>query len=101
VTGDRRSDKLPEVPTTAEQGFPDVQALLFSSLLAPAATPATIIRRMNAEVVRALRTPDVEKRLTELGAVPAPSSPEQFAQILKRDGDRWGKLIGEKNIHAN
>jgi len=101
VTGDRRSDKLPEVPTTAEQGFPDVQALLFSSLLAPAATPATIIRRMNAEVVRALRAPDVEKRLVELGAVPAPSSPEQFAQILKRDGDRWGKLIAEKNIHAN
>jgi tripartite-type tricarboxylate transporter receptor subunit TctC len=101
VTGDRRSDKLPEVPTTAEQGFPGVQALLFSSLLAPAATPAAVIRRMNAEVVRALRTPDVEKRLTELGAVPAPSSPEQFAQILKRDGDRWGKLIGEKNIHAN
>ena len=101
VTGDKRSDKLPEVPTTAEQGFPEVQALLFSSLLAPAATPATIIQRMNAEVVKALRAPEVEKRLTELGALPAPSSPEQFAQILRRDGDRWGTLIREKNIHAN
>jgi tripartite-type tricarboxylate transporter receptor subunit TctC len=101
LTGDKRSDKLPEVSTTAEQGFPEVQALLFSSLLAPAATPATIIQRMNAEVVKALRAPEVEKRLTELGAVPAPSSPEQFAQILKREGDRWGRLIREKNIHAN
>jgi len=101
LTGDKRSDKLPEVATTAEQGFPEVQALLFSSLLAPAATPATIIQRMNAEVVKALRTPEVEKRLSELGAVPAPTSPEQFAQILRREGDRWGTLIREKNIHAN
>ncbi|HMH17952.1 MAG TPA: tripartite tricarboxylate transporter substrate binding protein [Burkholderiales bacterium] len=101
VTGDKRSDKLPDVPTTAEQGFPGVQALLFSSLLVPAATPAAIVRRMNAEVVKALRAPEVVARLTELGAVPAPSSPEQFALILKRDGDRWGKLIREKNIHAN
>ncbi|HEY6721342.1 MAG TPA: tripartite tricarboxylate transporter substrate binding protein [Burkholderiales bacterium] len=101
VTGDKRSEKLPDVPTTAEQGFPGVQALLFSSLLVPAATPAAIVRRMNAEVVKALRAPEVVARLTDLGAVPAPSSPEQFAQILKRDGDRWGKLIREKNIHAN
>jgi tripartite-type tricarboxylate transporter receptor subunit TctC len=101
MTGAKRSDKLPEVPTTAEQGFPQVQALLFSSLLAPAATPAPVIRRMNAEVVKALRSPEVEKRLDDLGAVPAPSSPEQFAAILKRDGETWGKLIREKNIHAN
>ncbi|MGB5080415.1 MAG: tripartite tricarboxylate transporter substrate binding protein [Burkholderiales bacterium] len=101
VTGDRRSDKLPEVPTAAEQGFPEVQALLFSSLLAPAGTPAPIIHRMNAEVVKALKRPEVEKRLTELGAVPAPSSPEQFARILKSEGDRWGALIRERNIHAD
>jgi tripartite-type tricarboxylate transporter receptor subunit TctC len=101
VTGAVRSDKLPGVPTAAEQGFPGVQALLFSSLLAPAATPEPVIRRMNAETVKALRTPDVEKRLDELGAVPAPSSPEEFAAILKRDGEVWGKLIREKNIRAD
>jgi len=101
ITGDKRSGKLPEVPTTAEQGFPGVQALLFSSLLAPAATPEPVIRRMNAEVVKALRAPEVVARLTDLGAVPAPSSPEEFAAILKRDGDTWGKLIREKNIRAN
>ena len=101
VTGEQRSDKLPGVPTTAEQGFPGVQALLFSSLLAPSATPPAIIRRMNAEVVAALRAPEVAARLSELGAVPAPSSPEQFAAILKREGEAWGKLIREKNIHAN
>jgi tripartite-type tricarboxylate transporter receptor subunit TctC len=101
VTGDRRSDKLPGIPTAAEQGFPQVQALLFSSLLAPAETPAPIIQRMNSEVVKALRTPEVEKRLSDLGAVPAPTSPEEFAGILKSEGARWGALIREKNIHAN
>jgi len=101
LTGTKHSDKLPGVTTTAEQGFPDVQALLFSSLLAPAGTPAPIIRRMNAEVVKALKSPDVEQRLDDLGAVPAPTSPEQFAAILKRDGEVWGKLIREKNIRAD
>jgi len=100
LTGEKRSDKLPGVATTAEQGFPGVQALLFSSLLAPAATPATIIRRMNAEMVKALRAPEVEKRLDDLGAVPAPTTPEEFASILKRDGETWGKVIREKNIRA-
>jgi tripartite-type tricarboxylate transporter receptor subunit TctC len=101
LTGTAHSDKLPGVMTTAEQGYPEVQALLFSSLLAPAATPLPIIRRMNAEAVKALKSPEVEKRLEDLGAVPAPTSPEEFAAILKRDGEVWGKLIREKNIRAD
>src|SRR5262245_40233049 len=101
LTGTAHSDKLPGVTTTAEQGYPEVQALLFSSMLAPAATPAAIIRRMNSEVVKAIKVPEVEKRLEDLGAVPAPTSPEQFAAILKRDGEVWGKLIREKNIRAD
>ena len=101
LTGDKRSDKLPGISTTAEQGYPGVQALLFSSMLAPAATPAPVVGRMNAEVVKALRSPEIVARLNELGAVPAPSSPEEFTRILQRDGQVWGKLIREKNIRAD
>ncbi len=101
VTGSKRSPELPDVPTTAEQGFPQVQALLFSSMLAPARTPAAIVRRMNAEVVKALQAPDVQKRLADLGAVPAPTSPEEFRRILHDEGERWGKLIREKSIRAD
>jgi tripartite-type tricarboxylate transporter receptor subunit TctC len=101
VTGSERAAQLPDVPTTAEQGFPQVQALLFSSMLAPAGTPAAIVKRMNAEVVSALQAPDVRKRLGEIGAVPAPSSPEEFRKILRNEGERWGKLIREKNIRAD
>jgi tripartite-type tricarboxylate transporter receptor subunit TctC len=56
---------------------------------------------MNAEAVKALKSPEVEKRLEDLGAVPAPTSPEEFAAILKRDGEVWGKVIREKNIRAD
>ncbi len=100
IAGPKRAPQLPDVPSTAEQGFPDFDALLFSSMLAPAGTPAPIIARMNGELVKALRSPDIVSRLTDMGGVPAPSSPEEFTQILKREGDRWGKLIREKNIHA-
>jgi tripartite-type tricarboxylate transporter receptor subunit TctC len=101
VTGRGRAPELPDVPTTTEQGFPQVQALLFSSLLAPAKTPAAIVKRMNTEVVKALNEPEVQKRLADIGAVPAPSSPEEFRKILRSEGDRWGKLIREKNIRAD
>jgi tripartite-type tricarboxylate transporter receptor subunit TctC len=101
VTGSRRAAELPDVPTTTEQGFPQVQALLFSSMLAPARTPAAIVKRMNEVVVKALETPEVQKRLADLGAVPAPSSPEEFRKILRDEGERWGRLIREKNIRAD
>jgi tripartite-type tricarboxylate transporter receptor subunit TctC len=101
VTGSRRAPELPDVPTTTEQGFPQVQALLFSSMLAPAKTPPAIVKRMNAELVKALREPDVRKRLADLGAVPAPTSPEEFRKILRNEGERWGKLIRDKNIRAD
>ncbi|HEY6862734.1 MAG TPA: tripartite tricarboxylate transporter substrate binding protein [Burkholderiales bacterium] len=101
VTGPRRSPELPDVPTTTEQGFPQVQALLFSSMLAPAGTPPAIVKRMNEVVVKALGSPDVQKRLADLGAVPAPTSPEGFRKVLHDEGERWGKLIREKNIRAD
>ncbi len=100
IAGPKRVPQLPDVPGTAEQGFPDFNALLFSSMLAPAGTPAPIVARMNAELVKALRSPEIASRLIDIGGVPAPSSPEELAQTLKREGDRWGKLIRAKNIHA-
>ena len=98
IAGPRRAPQLPDVPSTTEQGYPELDALLFSSLLAPASTPAPIIGRMNAEVVKALKSADVVARLTELGGVPAPSTPEEFTQILRREGEKWGKLIRAKGI---
>jgi len=101
VAGERRAEKLPEVPSTAEAGFPQLETLLFSSLFAPAGTPAAIVQRMSGEAGKALRAPDAAKLLAELGAVPAPSSPQEFARQLREIAARWGKLIRERNIRAD
>jgi tripartite-type tricarboxylate transporter receptor subunit TctC len=100
IAGPKRASQLPDVPSTAEQGYPEFDVLLFSSMLAPAGTPAPVIGRMNAELVKALKSPDVAGKLTDMGGLPAPSSPDEFTRILRREGERWGKLIRARNIRA-
>ena len=95
-----RAAALPDVPTMAEQGYPQFDAQLFSGLFAPAGTPPDIVRRMNIEVVKALATGEIRARLADIGAVPAPSSAEEFAAILRRVGDHMGAIIRERNIRA-
>jgi len=101
VAGRQRAAQMPEVPTTAESGYPDFEALLFSSLFAPSQTPAAIVARMSSEVGQAMRQPEVAARLRELGAVPAPGTPEEFRKTLEAIGVRWGKLIRDNNIRVN
>jgi tripartite-type tricarboxylate transporter receptor subunit TctC len=100
IAGRNRAAQLPNVPTTAEQGYPQFEAQLFSGLFAPAGTPPEIVQRMNAEVVKALRAPEMQARLAEVGAVPAPSTPEEFARILRSEGERMAIVIREKHIRA-
>lgn len=101
IAGHRRAANLPDVPTTAEAGYPEFETLLFSSMLAPAGTPVAIVNRMNAELGKALRAPDLQQRFADLGLVPAPSSPQEFSNILRMVGDRLGKLIRDRNIRAD
>jgi tripartite-type tricarboxylate transporter receptor subunit TctC len=100
IAGPKRAVQMPDVPSTAEQGYPEFEALLFSSMLAPAGTPAPIVSRMNGELVKALKAPDVAGKLTDIGGIPAPTSAEEFTRILRREGERWGKLIRDKKIRA-
>ncbi len=101
IAGHRRAEKLAAVPTTAEAGYPAFEALLFSCVFAPAGTPEAVINRMSAELGKVLRSPELRERLGELGAVPAPSSPEAFAREMRDTAERWGKLIRDKNIQAD
>ncbi|MGH8700472.1 MAG: tripartite tricarboxylate transporter substrate binding protein [Burkholderiales bacterium] len=101
VAGKQRAARLPEAPTTAEAGYPDFEALLFASLYAPAKTPAAIVHRMSAELGNILAAPDVQKRMAELGAVPAASTPEEFSRELRAISVRWGRLIRDRNIHLD
>jgi len=98
VGSKRRAAVLPEVPTLDEQGIKDVYADNWYALFAPAKTPAPVIARLNAAVTVALNDPELNRKLVEAGADPAPGTPAQLADFLKSELERWGKVVKEKNI---
>jgi tripartite-type tricarboxylate transporter receptor subunit TctC len=98
VGSKRRSPVLPEVPTLDEQGIKDVYADNWYALFAPAKTPAPVIAKLNAALTAALNDPEINRKLVEAGADPAPGTPQQLADFLKSELERWGKVIKDKNI---
>ena len=93
-----RNPMLPDVPTLREQGYADTVADNWYGLLAPAKTPPAIIARLNQAVRTALDDPVVRDKLVKSGAIPAPTSPEEFGEFLKQELDRWGKVIRDHGI---
>ena len=100
VTSAKRSPELPDAPTIAESGYGGFEANTWYGLLAPAGTPAPVIARLNAEVNRALRTPEVRERLASEGGEPLGGSPEQFASFLKAEHAKWGRIVRESGARA-
>src|SRR5581483_7620134 len=94
----QRNPKLPDVPTLAEQGYPDTSSDNWYGLLAPAKTPPAVVAQLNAAFVAAINDPVVKLKLIESGAVPVADTPQQFGQFLKEEIARWGKLVREKGI---
>lgn len=102
VTGEKRSGTMPDVPTLAEQGVPGITAYAYWAILAPAATPRPIIDRLNAELGKALRLPDLNKQLTEqLGMDLMISTPEALQKWTVDEIARWGKVIRDGGIKAD
>jgi tripartite-type tricarboxylate transporter receptor subunit TctC len=100
LTGDKRSHTMPEVPTLKEQGI-DVVAHAWWGILAPAGTPRPIIDRLHAEIVRAIKLPDVNKMLTETQGMDVVAlSPEATQKWIADNMARWGKIVKENNIRA-
>jgi tripartite-type tricarboxylate transporter receptor subunit TctC len=93
-----RNAALPEVPTLAEQGFPDTSADNWYGLLAPARTPAAVVDKLHDAVVSALAAPDLREKLIRSGAIPAPTSAAEFAKLMRDELERWGRVVREKNI---
>jgi len=102
VTGDKRSNSMPDVPALAEQGFPGFSALAWWGVFAPSGTPKPILDKFHAELVKALNQPDLRKTLTEqLGMDLVVSTPEALQKFLVSEIDRWGKVVRENNIRAD
>lgn len=88
----QRAPTLPDVPTTAEAGFPKVTADNWYSLLAPGPTPKPTVQKLNQLVVAALKTPEVQEQYAKQGAVAVGDTPEDFAAFMKSETEKWGAL---------
>jgi tripartite-type tricarboxylate transporter receptor subunit TctC len=101
VTSRERSPSLPHLPTIAEAGVPGYEAMGWNGVFAPAKTPRAIVNKLNADIVRVLNMPDVRERLAAMGSTPVGGSPEQFADYVKREIERWGRVIRDSGIKIN
>jgi len=95
-----RDPQLPDLPTVAEQGFPGFEAIQWIGLLTTAGTPTEIIERLNAEVNRALRDPDLIAKFAQQGIAPAGGTPAEFAHTIATDLRNWTETARAANIKA-
>ncbi len=100
VTSKARSRLLPELPTMAEAGYPDIEGDGWVGVLVPAGTPKEIITLLHREIVRVIALPDMKERLPTLGFEPVASTPEEFAERIKVELETWRKVIRAANIKA-
>ena len=98
VTSDKRSQTMPQIPTVAESGVPGYAAIGWFGLLAPVATPKSLVTRISADANKVLATRDVRERLLALGSEPEGNTPEQFTIFIREDMAKWAKLMKERGI---
>jgi tripartite-type tricarboxylate transporter receptor subunit TctC len=96
-----RSALFPDVPTVAEQGVKGYEAYSWAALFAPKGTPKDIVRKINADVNKALSDPQTKQRLYEAGAEAKPGTPEQMAAFLRSEIAKWGKVVKAANIQLD
>jgi tripartite-type tricarboxylate transporter receptor subunit TctC len=100
VTSNMRTETLPQVPTMAESGYPDIAGDSFVGFVVPAGTPKDVIALLNREIVRSLRTSEMKERMAMLGNDVVASAPEEFGQRIKAELSIWAKVIKAANIRA-
>lgn len=98
VTSATRSRLLPDVPTVAEQGYPGYDVPSWFGLIAPAGTPRDVVAQIHRIVAEGLKSAETAERFGQIGAEPAPDTPEQFAAYIRQEGQRWARVIKAANI---
>lgn len=93
TTGASRSPSLPDLPTIAESGVKDYETGLWYAFVGPAGIPKEIVQRLNAELVAAIKSPEVHKRLVSVGVDPSPGTPDELAKLMVSDLKRWAGVI--------
>lgn len=100
VTTPSRTELLPDVPTMREAGFPEFEAINWGGYVVPAATPAAAVTRLNAELVRVLKLPEIQDKFRAQGQAAAFGTPDQFASLLQAESARYSKIVKAANIRA-
>ncbi|QHI99394.1 tripartite tricarboxylate transporter substrate binding protein [Xylophilus rhododendri] len=95
VTTAKRSPELPDVPTIAEAGVPGYEATSWFGLLAPAGTPADIVNKIDAALIKVYGNPELKKKIADQGAEPVVEKPAEFAAFIKAETAKWGKVVKE------
>jgi tripartite-type tricarboxylate transporter receptor subunit TctC len=98
VTTERRLPYLPEVPTIAEEGFPGYEISSWQGVFAPGGTPKDVVAKINGELVRMVNAPEVRARISQEGADPVGSSPDQFGARVQSEIAKWSKVIKAAGI---
>ncbi|TMJ83757.1 MAG: tripartite tricarboxylate transporter substrate binding protein [Alphaproteobacteria bacterium] len=93
VSGTRRSPGFPDLPTIAEAGVPGYAAPTWSGVIAPAGVPRPIIDKLNAVINKAIRSPTFRERFAAIGDEPAGGTPEEFAELIRADSEKWGEVV--------
>ena len=101
VTSATRHPAWPDLPTMAEAGIPDIEIVLWSGLLAPAGTPAAIVRKLQDEVARVVRLAEIRERLAGMAIDPVGNTSEEFARIIAADIAKWTAVAKAANIKAD
>jgi tripartite-type tricarboxylate transporter receptor subunit TctC len=101
MTSRTRSRAAPEVPTVAEQGVPGYESTLWYALLAPAATPQNVVKRVHSATVKILKSSDIATQLLNQGAEPIGSSPQELQKFVAAEIGRWTRVIEQANIRAD
>lgn len=101
VASSHRSELLPDVPTSKEEGLPNFTASVWWGLVAPARTPAPVIKQLNAAANAALADPDVRKQLGQLGVTIVSGTPDQFGQFVRNETTTWNNVIRKAGITAD
>ena len=98
ITSKKRSPMLPDLPTMAEQGFPQVEVLNWQGLIGPKGMPADLIKQLNAIGNKALQDPDLKEKILSQGNEVGGGTPEQFAALIKAEAPRWAKVVRDAKI---
>jgi tripartite-type tricarboxylate transporter receptor subunit TctC len=93
VTGQKRSDVLPNVPTVAEAGVPGYDATIWLGIMAPAGTPKAVVEKLNAEIAKVLKRSEIQQAWAKQGAVPMIMTPAEFDTYLREDIEKWAKVV--------